>query len=99
MTGRVPSPRYDSRMAYDPVGGRVILFGGRSRALNLDDTWSYDGGEWSRIDATGPSARNGHAMVYDARAKAVLLFGGRHEPAYFNDLWAFDGAWRQIAQR
>ena len=84
-TATAPSPRFDTNMAYDPAGGRVILFGGYAPPANTGDTWAYDGQAWARIDTAGPSARNGHSMAYDPRMKAILLFGGRSAPAYFND--------------
>jgi hypothetical protein len=95
-TATAPSPRLDSRMAYDPVRDRIVLFGGGDRRTNFADTWEYDGQRWVRLEVDGPSPRNGHAMVYDPRARAILLFGGRTEPDYFNDFWAFDGAWRRM---
>jgi cysteine-rich repeat protein len=41
-----PSRRYSGAMAYDPHRRRIVLFGGRSQAGALDDTWEWDGRAW-----------------------------------------------------
>ncbi|MDY0004664.1 MAG: DUF4215 domain-containing protein, partial [Polyangia bacterium] len=65
-----PPPRRAHRMAYDPIGRRVILFGGQvwngSETLEANDTWEWDGQAWTeRLGFTPPRARMGHALLLD----------------------------------
>ena len=98
-----PSRRAGATMAYDPVGARLLLFGGFDGALR-DDTWGWDGSHWKQIADIGPRPRIGHAMASDA--SGVILFGGRTsldppegapDSALVGDTWAFfEARWRQI---
>ncbi|MBL8899810.1 MAG: hypothetical protein JNM84_19420 [Planctomycetes bacterium] len=90
-----PPVRFGHAMAGDPVRGRVVMFGGRTRSgtVFLADTWEWDGVDWiPRTPAHAPSARMGHAMAFDPSSGRVLLFGGLPlgGPAA-GDTWAWDG--------
>ena len=50
-------------MAYDSKRGRTVLFGGSAGNVNLNDTWEWDGQDWTQVADTGPPARGGHAML------------------------------------
>ncbi len=90
-----PSGRYGSRMVYDPINQRGILFGGRSTSI-LDDTWIYYYGNntWIELSpASSPETRYWHEMVYDSNNHKVIVFGGRNAgaPGYaLEDTWIFD---------
>ena len=96
-----PAQRSDWGLAFDPVRGRTVLFGGRLEVTNrpTDDTWEWDGVLWTQLSpTTRPGARDGHAMVFDVRRGRTLLFGGR-EPSGLNanDTWEWDGTnWQQL---
>jgi hypothetical protein len=48
----VPPTRTDNGLAYDPVLKRVVLFGGLAGACGqgrLNDTWLWDGSNWSAV--------------------------------------------------
>jgi len=58
---------------YDPVGKRMIVFGGTDNHMLYDDTWALalEGPPaWSRIEAVAPSSlvRLYHSAVYDPAA-------------------------------
>jgi hypothetical protein len=81
---------------YDPVGDRVVVFGGSDGASppsnRRSDVWalSLSGTPtWTEITpaVAGPSARSGHSAVYDATRQRIVFFGGS-TPAYLNDTWA-----------
>lgn len=78
-----PAARSAAAMAYDPLNGRIVLFGGYSQSNGkgerLGDTWLFRNGNWTRLDASGPIARVGAAAVFDPVRRAVLLFGGSTE--------------------
>ena len=99
--GPKPSPRFASRMAYDPGSGLVILFGGRGADGDLADTWAWNGqeGRWVELAVEGPPARNVHGMAYDAEREVVVLYGGFHSPETYSDTWEWNGtAWVQRAE-
>lgn len=94
-------PRRDwAGMAFDPRRRVTILFGGRdsSHAPSgsyepYDDTWAWDGVDWTRIETdSSPPARHGHRLVYDANLDALLLAGGQfpRAPGY-DDTWVWLG--------
>lgn len=92
-------------MAYDGNRGRVILFGGADASKVREDTWEWDGDEWTQISLSGPGPRTFPAMAYDHRRKRVVLFGGNRvlfgakpdEIKFLDDTWEWDGRrWNQI---
>lgn len=60
-------------MAYDPIRGETVLFGGFP---NRDDTWTWDGVSWSLRSTAGPAARSNAQMVFSERDGVIVLFGG-----------------------
>lgn len=78
-----PSGRYGSKIVYDPINQRAILFGGRATSI-MDDTWiySYGNNTWTELNITGkPDTRYWHGMVYDSNNHQVIVYGGRHTGA------------------
>ena len=98
-----PSGRYGSKMVYDPVNQRGILFGGRASAI-MDDTWVYYYGNntWVELNTTGnPDTRYWHGMAYDSHNHRVIVFGGRHAGApneALEDTWIFNPSTNQWAE-
>jgi len=90
----VPAKRYQHRLA--SLGSmRVALFGGVYGGTYYDDTWIFDGRDWMKSAASGPSARSDHAMA--AFGNDVLLYGGQGQGAQLSDTWIFDGeTWTEI---
>lgn len=76
-------------MAYDPVRGVTVAFGG----FFNNETWEYDGSVWvKRTFASQPSERTGCAMVYDSARARMVMFGGRdYSFNNFGDTWEYDG--------
>jgi hypothetical protein len=96
--GTAPSPRLCARMAFDPVGRSMLLFGGVSASSFLGDTWSWDGVTWTpRSTPVSPSPRGRYAMAGDLQHK-IVLFGGFALGPSLNDTWIWDGSvWSQLA--
>lgn len=42
-----PSKRGSPSMGYDPVRKRIVLYGGFDSSKEFDDTWEWDGQEWT----------------------------------------------------
>ncbi len=93
-TSTAPPGRADPASAYDAERGRMLVFGGGVSAVppyaHLDDTWAFDGTDWSKIDAAGPSARRFPAGAVDPVARAWFVFSGTRETEDPADLWRFD---------
>ncbi len=97
-----PSPRFGAMIAYDPVDGYVVLFGGATlgagnKTVYLNDTWSFRGGVWTELSPShAPSARRGAGFVFDSSDGYLLLYGGHNATAsgvttYLGDTWSFVG--------
>jgi hypothetical protein len=87
-----PSARYQHALAFDSNRQRTVLFGGNNGSVNLNDTWEWDGINWTqKTPTTSPSARSYHALVYDAARQRVVLFGGNNGSVNLNDTWEWDG--------
>lgn len=70
--------RHFNAMTYDPVGQRVLLFGGvDGNGLNAD-IWSYDGLDWTFLNPAGtwPTPRANATMVFDTSRNIVVVHGG-----------------------
>ncbi len=88
-----PSVRASQCMAYDPIDGYVLLFGGNHDSSFYNDTWKYSGGVWTNISSSpSPPARALCAMTYDAADGYILLYGGESSfSSYLGDCWKFSG--------
>jgi hypothetical protein len=82
-------------MAYDSAHGQVVLFGGVGAGnVGLNDTWVWDGTNWTqKMPSNAPSARALAAMANNVVAGQILLFGGltADQTTFFNDTWVWDG--------
>ncbi|MGD8415025.1 MAG: kelch repeat-containing protein [Candidatus Latescibacterota bacterium] len=92
-----PPPRQLHAMAFDSVGNRLIVFGGRfQRGRELrqyGDTWvfDFDTGIWLEASPeVSPSPRDHAAMVFDRSAGVAVLFGGDASGTSQNDTWVYD---------
>jgi hypothetical protein len=87
-------------MAYDPVGGGMLLFGGVANGgFFLGETWRWDGTNWTQLfPAHHPSARALVSMVTDTARQRIVLFGGSDQTRALSDLWEWDGSdWTQLS--
>jgi len=90
-------------MAYDSNRGRTVLFGGSAiPPAPFNDTWEWDGENWTQMADSGPPGREAAAMAYDAQRNQTVLFGGGATTAgvshIMGDTWSWDGRnWTQLA--
>jgi uncharacterized protein (TIGR03437 family) len=87
-------------MTYDSAHSQVVLFGGASASGDFNDTWTWDGSNWSlKSPQNSPPSRLNHSMTYDSAHGQTLLFGGYLLSlgiTFANDTWAWDGSnWTQ----
>jgi hypothetical protein len=93
--------------AWDPLGHRLLNFGGYSN-LPQNETTALDlaSSAWSEVASKGPrpTARARHSMVLDPSGKQMLVFGGVQQDSIGNqtpasDLWSLsltDDGWTQL---
>jgi hypothetical protein len=92
-----PSRRF-AHMEYDPVQKRTVLVGGSDGFNYLNDTWLWDGTQWSEIKKNRLDARALAMMWFDPTAKKMTIYGGIGRPnaedatRRYLDQWQFDGA-------
>lgn len=104
-----PPGRSGHIMVYDSRRSRLVIFGGRAGANDLNDTWAYDDNDWSQLNNGGdaPSPRALAGAAYDRDRDRIVLFGGAHTVVATNgtstvtnyyDTWEFDGtSWTKVA--
>jgi hypothetical protein len=95
--GTPPTGRYGTAAIYDPVGDRLLVFGGSDvSGYPRNDLWqlSLSGTPtWSQITAAGaPGARENHTAIYDAAHRRMIVFGGVNSFAGHpgDEAWALD---------
>lgn len=77
-TANAPSERIHSAMAYDPVRGVIVLAGGKhgTSGAALDDTWTYNGTNWTLVSGAGLPATESPSMAFDPTMQGLVLYDG-----------------------
>jgi len=93
--GDTPVPRGNPAAVYDPIGHRLVAFGGRVPGGEVNDVWSLDlaAHRWNEItpgSGPTPTPRWSHNAVYDPSGHRMLIWSGRRGGTLYNDVWAFD---------
>jgi hypothetical protein len=98
-----PSARRQGALVYDQTLKKIVLFGGYDNANFKDDTWTWDGANWTEVKKNKPPNRSLHAMWYDPLAKKTIIYGGigrediDHRVERFKDMWSFNGTgWTKL---
>ena len=102
-----PSPRQSAGFQYDHGSGQMLLFGGygpvsgQGGVQGLDDTWTWDGSQWSpSTPATTPSlgasigAGTVSFLAWDAATSQMILFWTDETTtsASVQNTWAWNGS-------
>lgn len=103
QTSGNPTQRANSSAIYIESGNRIIVFGGRSAAGNLNDVWSLNlsTNAWLNITpASGqiPAARFSQNAFYDSLLNRMIIWSGQGVQLY-NDVWAFNlnnNSWQNL---
>jgi hypothetical protein len=102
--GVPPKPRYSHTAVYDPIRGRMVVFGGVEDGF-FHDTWALSLGAtpaWTELTPEDPlpHSRYVHSAIYDAVRDRMVVFGGYDGEIYRNDAWALSlggvPAWTQL---
>ncbi len=91
-SGTAPAARWGHAGIYDPVGDRIVMFGGSNLGTRYNDAWSLalsGSPAWSNLTPLGtpPSARWVHGAAYDGAAHSMIVFGGYDGTNYLSDVW------------
>jgi hypothetical protein len=90
--GSRPPASEDHSAVYDPIGHRMILYGGENGATT-NKLWSLDLKtlEWRNLTNPEVPRRESHSAVYDSRGKRMIVFGGLDRASYdLYEIWAMD---------
>lgn len=102
-----PGPRSDrgASAAWDPIGRRVLLYGGGA-GEGLDDLWGWDGTEWTRVcDPCTGQPRHSAMLEVDPARERIVVVGGFSGSSEVSGTWELrpDGspacAWEQPSGR
>jgi hypothetical protein len=102
-TKKKPEARRQAAMVYDQNLKKIVYFGGYDGQNFRDDTWTWNGTDWTQVTKNKPPNRSLHAMWYDPLQKRTLMYGGigrediNQKVKRFNDMWAFTGnGWTKL---
>jgi galactose oxidase-like protein len=87
---QAPSGRAYAAMAYDTARGRTVLFGGGNGCCaEPNDTWEWDGSNWTTFFTNpSPAPSIGPGMAYDStRGVTVLLDNSGHTWEWNGQSW------------
>jgi hypothetical protein len=97
-------PSYGGSMAYDPVDGYMVLYGGGYPCPACNVTWIFSGGEWLELNVSAPPPRFYASLAWDPLLGELILFGGYgchggnpQEGFDCSDTWSFvHGKWTEL---
>ena len=90
-----PPARFGAPMAYDPVAGDLVLFGGYIATYHpIGDTWEWNGATWvAQSPVTSPPPSYGAAMAFDPGIGGLVLYGGGStKTKFFDQTWDWSGS-------
>lgn len=103
LDGKPPLLRVYGGMEYDSVHSRMIVFGGNVfqegvASGRANDTWSFDGSAWERLDLNAPDEL-ANAMIAREGSGTAILYGGLSEHGAPTDrTWRWNGGdWELLA--
>lgn len=98
-----PSARRFGALVYDANLKKTVFFGGYDGQDFKDDTWTWDGTNWTEVRRDRPPNRGMHAMWYDPLQKRTIIYGGvgreniDEHVKRFSDMWSFTGnGWTKL---
>lgn len=99
---KTPVTRKYAALVYDANLKKTVLFGGYNENYR-NDTWLWNGSQWTEIKGDRPEHRGLMAMWYDPLKQRTILYGGLgraniyQKITRYSDMWAFDGTdWTRL---
>jgi hypothetical protein len=105
-SGTPPSARRFQSAIYDPVRDRMLVFGGFTGEVYLNDVWALSLAgtpAWTELTPSGtpPHTRYRQSAIYDPVRDRMVVFAGWWSGTNFNDVWelslAGTPAWTELA--
>ncbi len=99
-----PPERGGHSAALDPLGSRLVMFGGLAHT-HRGDTWVLDlrSRAWRPVKTgSQPSPRVFHTATWDPWKRRLVVVGGYGPDGFLGDTWVLDatrGAWRRVTGR
>jgi len=87
-------------MVYDPIGRRCLLFGGYGGNPVHSDLWSWDGVNWTLLNAGQIPGRGDFAMAFDSGRNRLVVHGGYNLSSLMSDTCEWNpvtNTWSRIA--
>jgi len=98
--GDTPEMREGAATIYDETNQNLLLFGGRHLSKRFQDTWIWNGSQWTLLDLPSPLPPKRDSALLFQNAGVVYLIGGFNGSVWLNDLWSFDGTkWVELPIR
>ena len=108
--GTLPPARWGHAAAWDPIGRRMIIYGGSAESENdslpIGDVWQLSMGDttWTELAPLGtpPAPRLHPTAIYDPGYRRILFFGGNLAPPAWetNETWELslgaEPAWHRL---
>ncbi|MCI4338624.1 MAG: hypothetical protein L3J72_04915, partial [Thermoplasmata archaeon] len=73
-----PPARWNPELVFDAADGYLLLYGGRNTTQFFNDSWSFNGTNWTHLGTTLAPPWGYGSMTYDAKDGYVLFFGAAH---------------------
>jgi hypothetical protein len=92
VAGPKPPTAEDQSTLYDPVGHRLLVYGGETDDA-VNSLWSLDlkSYRWRNMTTKDAPIREGHTAVYDPTRKRMIVFGGQHDlETDLHTVWTLD---------
>lgn len=84
-------------IAYDAARGVSVLFAGLSAGGQMNDTWEWDGVNWSQVASVLPYRRYAHGIAYDPTLGGTVIHAGYSVGSYRDNTWLWDGtSWSEL---
>ncbi|MCB9936171.1 MAG: hypothetical protein H6840_10810 [Planctomycetes bacterium] len=78
QTANSPGARNYASACYDPIGERVLLYGGSKGGGVNHELWAFDGADWTLLETEGELSRQNGSFIlaHASRKKLYHLCGG-----------------------
>lgn len=96
--GVEPAGRYGHCATWDSRRQTMVVFGGMTTNVPLQECWELDSGfAWRQFTGTLPPGRMQAGMAFDSHRQVSVLTSGVAGQTHLSDTWEFDGTWRRVS--